>query len=159
MRPSYIGKEQAWQKIVHFCNYQERSHKEVKNKLYTFGLYPSEVEELTARLIEQDLLNEMRYALAFAGGKFRMNDWGKTKIRYEMKLKGLSDYSIRKALLVIDDEAYEEKCLKLLEQKWRTLKSERNLFSKMQKATSYLMQKGYESDLIKSLIKKITTAE
>ena len=71
-----LSKEQAWQKIKHYCAYQERSHYEAKQKLYSFGLYSNEVEDLLSRLIEEDYLNEERFAEQFAGGKFRMKQWG-----------------------------------------------------------------------------------
>ncbi|HRD43896.1 MAG TPA: RecX family transcriptional regulator, partial [Ferruginibacter sp.] len=103
-----IGKEKAWQKIKHYCAYQERSHKEVKEKLYGFGLYKAEVELLLTQLIEENYLNEERFATAFAGGKFRMKQWGRQKIKYELKQKQVSDYCIKKALAAIDGEQYEK---------------------------------------------------
>src|SRR5213082_1811867 len=92
-----IGKEQALQKLKHYCGYQERSHVEAIEKLYSFGLYKQEVEECISRLIEEDYLNEERFAMAYARGKFRMKRWGKIKIRYALKEKAVSDYCINKA--------------------------------------------------------------
>src|SRR5688500_6130993 len=90
--------EQAFQKIKQYCAYQERSHAEVKEKLYSFSLFKSDVESLISRLIEEDYLNEERFAKMFAGGKFRMKHWGRVKIRYELKQKQVSEYNIKKAL-------------------------------------------------------------
>jgi regulatory protein len=87
-----IGTEKAWQKIKHYCAYQERSHAEAREKLYSFGLYRQEVETLLSQLIEENYLNEERFAVAFAGGKFRMKQWGKTKIKYELQQKRVSAY-------------------------------------------------------------------
>ncbi|MBP9099229.1 MAG: RecX family transcriptional regulator, partial [Ferruginibacter sp.] len=87
MERKNIGTEKARQKIRHFCSYQERSHQEVKEKLYGFGLYKVDVETLLSEMIEENYLNEERYAIAFAGGKFRIKKWGKVKIRYELKQK------------------------------------------------------------------------
>ena len=58
--------EKALQKLKHYCGYQERSHAEVRQKLYTLGLYKAEVEELISRLIEEGYLNEERFARMFA---------------------------------------------------------------------------------------------
>ena len=71
-----LSKEQALQKIRHFCGYQERSHREVKEKLYSFKLRKQVVEEIICELIEESYLNEERFAIQFAGGKFRMLNWG-----------------------------------------------------------------------------------
>src|SRR6476620_10497067 len=98
-----IGTEKALQKIKHYCAYQERNHKEVKDKLYSFGLYRQEVEALLSQLIEEGYLNEERFAIAFAGGKFRLRQWGRVKIQYELKQKGISEYCIRKALMSIEE--------------------------------------------------------
>jgi regulatory protein len=75
-----LTKEQALQKARHYCGYQERSHAEVKEKLYSFGLRRQEVEESLSQLIEEDYLNEERFAQQFAGGHFRMKQWGRVKI-------------------------------------------------------------------------------
>jgi regulatory protein len=150
MRPLNIGTEKAFQKIRHYCAYQERSHYEVKKKLYGFGLYKNEVEELLSKLIEENYLNEERYAIAFAGGKFRMKQWGKVKISYELKQKGVTAYNLKKALLAIPDEDYEKTFHKLADTKLKTLKTEKNIFIKKKKVQQYLLQKGFEPGMINS---------
>ena len=147
-------KEQAWQKIKHYCAYQERSHSEVKQKLYGFGLYKSEVEELLSKTIEEDYLNEERFAEQFAGGKFRMKSWGKVKIVYELRQKGVSAYNINRALKAIPDADYRRTLQKLAEVKWKQLQGE-HYITRQAKATSYLLQKGYESSFIQQAIKAI----
>ncbi len=146
-----IGPDKAFQKIRQFCAYQERNHHEVKEKLYSFGLYKDQVEALISKLIEENFLNEERYAIAYAGGKFRMKDWGKNKIKYGLKQQQVSDYCIKKALKLIDEEEYEQKLKKLFNIKEKTLKSEKNIFVKRKKIQQYLMQKGYEPSRISEL--------
>ncbi len=143
-----IGIEQAFQKIKHYCAYQERNHAEVKKKLYGYGLYKNEVEELLSKLIEENYLNEERFAIAFAGGKFRINHWGKTKIKYELKQKQVSDYCIKKALASILDEDYEKTLHKLAAEKLKTLGKEVNVFAKKNKLQNYLVGKGYEYEVV-----------
>ena len=137
-----IGTEKAFGKIKHFCAYQERSHAEVKKKLYGFGLYKNEVELLMSQLIEENYLNEERFAFAFVGGKFRIKQWGKTKIKYELKMRQVSDYSIKKALAQIEEEDYLKTLRKLAAEKLATLKSEKNIFTKKSKLQNYLVGKG-----------------
>ena len=150
-----IGTEKAFQKAKYYCAYQERSHAEVKKKLYGFGLYKNEVEILLSRLIEENYLNEERFAIAFAGGKFRIKQWGKTKIKYELKMRQISDYNIKKALSQIEEEDYLKMLQKLAAEKLATLKSEKNIFIRKSKLQNYLVGKGYEFNLIGEIVREL----
>ncbi len=149
-----LTKEQAFQKLKHYCGYQERSHAEVKEKLYRFKLRKVEVEELISKLIEEDYLNEVRYAEHFAGGKFRIKQWGRVKIKYELQQKRVSEHCIKKAMKVIDEDAYLQTLQKLFAAKLKTLKLETNHFTRKRKIQDYLLQKGYEHSLIHQLLQK-----
>ena len=151
----YLSKEQALQKARHYCSYQERSHSEVKTKLYSLGLHKQEVEEALSQLIEENCLNEERFARQFAGGKFRMKQWGKIKIVYELKQKQVSEYCIKKALEEIKENDYLKTAHKLAQAKWNTLKTEKNQYVKMSKTTNYLLQKGFEGAIIKVILPKL----
>ncbi len=153
-----LTKEQAWQKIKHYCAYQERSHFEAKQKLYSFGLYKRDAEELLTKLIEEDYLNEERFAEQFAGGKFRMKNWGKVKITYELKQKQVSAYNIRRALQTITNADYFDTLQKLAEAKWQQLRGEQYI-ARQVKTTSYLMQKGFEPALIQKAIQQIKSQD
>ena len=147
--------EQSLPKIKQYCAYQERCHKEVREKLYSFGLNKTEVGEIVSTLINENYLNEERFAIQFAGGKFRMKQWGKNKIKQALTFKQVSDYCIKKALKEIDGLSYEKTFTKLAEQKLKTLKSERNIFVKKRKLQDFLLQRGFESDLIREVIKNV----
>ncbi|MEO6681491.1 MAG: regulatory protein RecX [Ginsengibacter sp.] len=147
--------EQSLSKIKHFCAYQERCHSEVKTKLYSFGLNKDEVEEIVYLLITENYLNEERFAIMYAGGKFRMRQWGKNKIRQSLKQKQISDYCIKKALNEIDEEDYRKTFFKLAEQKIESLKKEKNIFIKKRKLQDYLIQKGYETNLIMEVVNSL----
>jgi regulatory protein len=152
MHKQYFSKEQALQKAKQYCAYQERCHREVKEKLYGFGLHKKDVDELISTLIEENYLNEERFAIQFAGGRFRIKHWGRVKIKYDLKLKQVSDYCIKKALRSIDETDYEKKLHQLYEQKLKTLRSEKNVFIKKRKLQDHLLQKGYETELVRKLI-------
>lgn len=147
--------EQSLPKIKQYCAYQERCHAEVRDKLYSFGLRKTEVEEIISELITENYLNEERFAIHFAGGKFRMKQWGKIKIKQALKAKQLSDYCIKKALKEIDSKEYQKTFQKLAEQKLKTLKSERNIFIKKRKMQDFLLQKGFETQMIQQELQKI----
>lgn len=143
----HLTKEQAFQKLKHYCAYQERCHSEVKEKLYNLGIWKKEHDEIIATLIEENYLNEERFAIAFAGGRFRIKKWGRTKITYELKQKQISDYCIKKALKQIDEEDYLKVLGKLAKEKYASLKNDQHLIRK-KKTIDYLQQKGYEYELI-----------
>lgn len=148
MPASSLTPEQALQKIRHYCAYQERCHSEVKEKLYGFRLHKPDVEKIIGSLIEDDFLNEERYAIQFTGGHFRMKKWGKVKIKYALRQKKVSEYCIKKALNTIDEDEYTETLTALIAQKLKTLKAQKNMFIRKRKLQDFLTQKGFESDLI-----------
>jgi regulatory protein len=148
-----LSKEQALQKLRHYCAYQERSHDEVKQKLYGLGLYRQDVEESISKLIEENYLNEERFAIAFAGGRFRTKQWGRVKIEYELKQKKVSSYCIKKALNEIDGDAYLKTLQQLARKKWNSLKAPGNTeYVKSSKTTTWLLQRGFERALISQVI-------
>jgi regulatory protein len=142
--------DKALQKLKHFCGYQERSHMEVKQKLYALGLFKKDVEELISRLIEEGYLNEERFALQFASGKSRIKGWGKQKILYELRKKGISEFCISNALKSLDYTEYESGFRRLASKKWASLQNEKNIFVKKSKWQQFLLQRGFESALIKT---------
>lgn len=152
----YLTKEEALQKLRHYCTYQERSHYEVKQKLRELGIRTSEQDEIVAALIDEDYLNEERFAIQFAGGKFRMKEWGKKKILYGLKEKRVSEYCIKKALASIDEEDYLKTLDKLAEGKYELLKEETPMERK-KKTIDYLIQKGFEYDLINKAVTSIAS--
>ncbi len=149
----YISKEEARQKLKHYCGYQERCHADVKEKLYDLKVNAAFHGELISSLIEEDFLNEERFAKMYAGGKFRINKWGKVKIQQQLKQKQISDYCIKKALAEIDEEEYGKIFNKHAVKKLESLKAG-NQFEKASKVSSFLYQKGFEGYLIQGFIQE-----
>jgi regulatory protein len=137
--------------IKNYCAYQERCHSEVRSKLISLACYGEDLEEAIGILIEENYLNEERFATTYAGSKFRLQSWGKIKIKQQLKAKQVSDYCIRKAMASIDEAAYEEKLYHLMQKKIDSLSAESNQWKKKQKVFNYLLQKGFEQDIIHSL--------
>ncbi|GAB4093302.1 regulatory protein RecX [Flaviaesturariibacter terrae] len=147
-----LSKEEALQKLRQYCAYQERSHSEVQQKLWDLGVRRADHNEVLSTLIEEDYLNEERFAKAFAGGKFRMKDWGRKKILYELKQKRVSDYCIRQAMKEIPEDDYQNTLRKVAEKKWESLKGEQYLV-RQKKTQDYLIQKGYEYELVTAIVR------
>lgn len=141
--------------ILRYCKYQERCHSEVSNKLGEIGIYGADREMQIALLIEEGVLNEERFARSFARGRFRMKQWGRVKIKQHLKLKRVSDYCIKKAMTEIDPDEYELTLLKAGARKLHELRSEKNQLAKKVKTIRYLLQKGFEQDLINDLMTQI----
>ncbi len=148
-----LTKEQALQKLKHYCAYQERCHSEVKQKLYSLAVWKKDHDEIISTLIEEDYLNEERFAKAFAGGKFRMKQWGRKKIESELRQRSVSSYSIKKALQQIDEKEYMQTLKKIASKKYTSLKHEQYLVRK-KKTMDYLLAKGYEWELVKEVLEK-----
>lgn len=146
-----VNEQKLLSKIMRYCAWQERSHAEVRAKLYSEGLRKPAVEKMIAELIAEDYLNEERFARAFCRGKFNLKSWGKIKIKVELKQKGVSDANINAAFSEIDDEQYISRLKKLLDKKYSSLKSDRQP-EKMFKTKQFLMQKGFEPSLIQQLL-------
>lgn len=113
------------------------------------------VEQQLSELIEAGILNEERFARAYARGRWRLKKWGRKKIVQQLKLKKVSEYCIKKALTEIDGDQYAEILTKLAEKKQKELKSEKNIHIKKAKIYRYLLQKGYEQDMVRDVINVI----
>lgn len=140
--------------ITHYCQYQDRCQKEVRNKLYENGADRDEVGQIMTEMIEQKLVDEERFARSFARGKFRIKNWGRRKIVYELKQNQISDYCIKKGLSEIDEDEYLLTLERLTEKKMPDILKDRNLFTRRAKLQRYLSQKGFEHDLINEMLRK-----
>lgn len=148
---------QVYQKLKHYCAWQERCQSEVKAKALSLGVNRETAGHFADRLAEEGCLNEERFAIQFAGGRFRMKQWGKTKIRAELKKKRVSENCIAAAIGQINEKEYLKTVEKLARQKWNSIKGEGvNHFIKMSKTRNYLLQKGYEPALIKTELAKLS---
>jgi regulatory protein len=144
---------QAALKAEHYCAYQERCQQEMRDKLYEWGLFPDAVESIIAKLITDNFLNEERFAKAYAGGKFRIKKWGRIKIKLELKKRHISDYCIKKAMQEINEDAYMETLKQLIEKKSKDIK-DRKPHIRQFKMVNYIASRGFESDLIWSVLKE-----
>lgn len=121
------------------------------------GLHRKEVETLLSRLIEEDFLNEERYALLFAGGHFRQKKWGRTKIIHALRQKKISEPNIRRALKEIGTDSYLTTLQQLAAAKWKLLKGQPPLVREA-KTRAFLQQKGYEIPVIRQVLNDLKSA-
>jgi regulatory protein len=146
--------EQSLQKLRHYCGYQERCHSEVRDKLFRLQVGKKDHDGIIASLIEEGYLNEERFAIAFAGGKFRVKQWGKQKIKHALIQKKVSEYSIKKALSKIESDEYRAVLKRLGVEKYASL-NQLQWTRRKSKTMDYLLQRGFEPELINEILETI----
>lgn len=151
---SYTVRE-ATIKLMQFCAYRDRSHKEVEEKLKEMKMIPAAQEEIIMKLMQEDFLNEERFARSFVRGKFRMKKWGRKRIIQELKIREISAPVIKLGLSEIDEENYRQTLYELAKKKLSSLK-EPNSFKKKKKLSDFLLQKGYESNLVFECVNELS---
>lgn len=145
--------QEIQEKLASYCAYQDRCQWEVENKLREFNLIPEARDQILIYLIQNKFLNEERFAKSFARGKFYQKNWGKIKIRIELKKRKIPSKLIESSLREIDEEDYLKTLRHLFEKKKNSLISERESFKKKAKIRNYLLQKGFESEIIADLLR------
>lgn len=119
----------------------------MRDKIYSWGLHQREVESIISYLIEEGFLKEERFAIAYAGGKFRVKKWGKIKIKLALKNKKISEPLIKKALGEISDSDYRKMLLKVISAKEK-LVTEKDPYKRKYKIASYAISRGFEPQLV-----------
>ena len=145
--------DQILDKMAKYCAYQERSVKEVTDKLKTFEISEKDLEEIINYLIDNKFVNDERFAHAFVRGKINQSGWGVNKIRFHLIQKGVSKEIIDEALQSFDEEAYRQRLVEVLKAKAKTVKAA-NDFERNRKLAAYAIQKGFEAPLVWEVIRK-----
>lgn len=141
-------------KIENFCAYQERCHEEVLTKLKSMNLNSEEIDVIMVHLINDNFLNEERFARSFARGKHRIKHWGKIRITNELKQKKITSTLIKIGLQEISPDEYLSTFANLTEKYWVSIK-ETNQLKKRKKFCDYLLRKGFESNLVYDKMKEL----
>jgi len=147
----YLTSEAALLKLQSYCAYQERCHQEVQRRLADLGVYGDKADAIIAQLITDNFLNEERFAIAFARGKYRMKTWGKIRIRIELKQRQVSEYCIRKAIEEVDKEGHYEESLRAL-----LIAKSPDYVGRPQQLANIALRKGFESELVWQTLKEIS---
>lgn len=143
----YSGKDVFRKKLIAFCNYRERCQKEFIDKMWELKIPREWQDELILEFIQENILNEERFARALVRGKFRINAWGKTKIRMLLKSHGITEPLLSMALQEIDEDEYLNAAVRLYRKKFAELKGGFTYENK-NKCRNYLQQRGFDHDII-----------
>jgi len=145
-------------KLEHFCAYQERCHVEVNQKLKDLGMIPQAIDLIIVHLLDNNFLNESRFACSFARGKHRIKYWGKIRIVNELKARHISKFNIDLALKEISLEEYWLTFDKLANHHWEIM-TEKNALKKRKKFCDFLLRKGFESTMVYEKLKELEKEE
>jgi len=140
----------ALNKIINYCNYRDRSTKEIKTKLLDLNYSIEIIDSAISQAIELRIVDNFRFSKSFSRGKNQKNRWGKIKIAYELKNKGLNNKEITFGLESIEEKTYYKVLMKSIEVYKRKSKNfEKN------KLIKHLINKGYETSLVFTTINKL----
>jgi regulatory protein len=139
--------DEAMRALERYCVYQERCHKEVRDKLIKMRMIPEAIDIIIIHLLEHDFLNESRFSKAFVSGKFRVKKWGRIRLKRELQMREISKYNIDNALKEISESEYLSVFNELANKKIKATK-ESNIFKKKKKIADYLLYRGWENHLV-----------
>ena len=153
-----MKKEYSLDELLHkaasYCSISEHCISEVEEKLTAWGISITDKQKIIDRLISEDFINEKRFCTHFVKDKFRFNKWGKIKISYSLKQKGLNNDLINGALQTIDEGEYQEMLASILKTKLEGLKFEYE-YEKQGKLFRFAQSRGFESNVIDRVIRTI----
>lgn len=133
-------------KLEKYCSFSERCKSDIIKKLYDWKVNKNQ-KEIINHLIENNYINEKRYALLYSMGKFNSRKWGKIKISNHLKKKGIKEKYINESIKEIPEKKYLDALSNLIIKKSQEIKDS-DIYNKKSKIARYLFQKGYESNLI-----------
>ena len=134
------------EKMRSYCMYQERCIQEVKKKLTRLQVVPKTKSKIINHLIDDDYLNEVRFTKSFIQGKLRIKKWGRIKLNYELKIRGVKKFIIDEEINKISKEDYYDYFNEFSNNKIKTLKGSKE--QKKRSFINYFKYRGWENNLI-----------
>ena len=141
------------EKMRSYCMYQERCIQEVKKKLTRLQVVPKTKSKIINHLIDDDYLNEVRFTKSFIQGKLRIKKWGRLKLNYELKIRGVKKFIIDKEINKISKEDYYDYFNEFSNNKIKILKGSKE--QKKRSFINYFTYRGWENNLIYEKLNEI----
>lgn len=148
------GKDVFRQKLLKFCSFQERSQKEFIQKMFELKIPKEWQDELILEFIQNNYLSEERFVRSIIRGKFRINHWGKIKIKALLKSHQIPDVLINRCMDEINETDYLECIRQQYQKKITGMHSEMDI-QKKHKTVQYLLQRGFEYEQIQTAMKAV----
>lgn len=146
--------KEAYSKMAQLCSRSEQCTVDIRRKMVVYELVDEIVEEVIDKLKNEKFLDDERYVKAYVSDKFRLNKWGKMKMRHYLKMKGLSDDLIQRGLETIDEEKYVAVLIKTMKDKAKTIKK-KTKFEKMGQIIRFTQNRGFEPELIHRYLNEV----
>ncbi len=137
------------EKARQYCDYQERSFDEVKDKLKSWNAAPHLIDKIVLQLEKEGFIDEDRFVRAYALGKLRHNKWGRNKIIHGLRMKKVPELIIQIGLDELDSEEYLNTLKEVLSSK---VIHEEDPFKYKAKLAKYAIQKGFQATLVWDVI-------
>lgn len=137
----------AYAKMAHLCSRSEQCSTDIRKKMVAYDLVDEVVEEIISKLKAEKFINDERFVKAYISDKFRINKWGKLKLRHNLRMKGLPEDIIRESLAEIDEEKYKKVLIKTMKDKAKTIKK-KGKFEKMGQVIRFAQTRGFEPEMI-----------
>jgi regulatory protein len=151
-----IQEQEIFQKMAHFCSKSEQCTPDILKRLKDAGCTGQQAEEIIQHLKVENYLNDQRYVSLYIREKFRVNKWGRVKMHYYLKMKGLKDDLIQSGFSEIDEEEYTALLLKTMKEKARTIKIS-GKYEKMGQIIRFTQGRGFEPELIHRYLNQVVS--
>lgn len=145
---SQLGFGQAYRKAADYCALQDRCISEMQLKLRYWNIDSDYTGRLIAKLVDEGFLDEKRFAVNYAGGKFRIKGWGRMKIAAGLRARNIPPALIQQALSTLKMDEYTSALEYLLQKKIKLLGGDTP--ENRQKAAYFAASRGFEPALIAS---------
>lgn len=146
--------EEIYGKLARICSRSEECTPDIRKKIADWGGDPEMTDRIVARLQKEKYLDDARYVSAYTRDKFRLNKWGRIKIRYQLRMKGIPDEIIAVGLEKIDEDQYIKLLVKTMADKAKTVKKP-NKFERMSQVIRFTQSRGFEPELIHRHINRV----
>lgn len=151
MQKKAITEKEALVKLSGLCVKAEHSSGEMLQKMRLWQMPEDAQERVLRQLIDQQFVDDARFAKAFIADKIHYNGWGRRKIEQALRLKGVAEDVYQPILDSVDDEEYLSQLRPLLKSKWKQIRAASD-YERSGKLIKFAMSRGYTLDIIRQCL-------
>ena len=145
---------EAFMKMAQLCSRSEQCSADIRKKIAAFDIVQEVVDEIIEKLKTEKFIDDERYVKAYVSDKFRLNKWGRIKMRYYLKAKGLPDSVIEVGMTAIDNDQYIKVLLATMKERAQKYKSAEK-FERAAHVIRFTQSRGFEPELIHRYLNEV----
>lgn len=150
-----LTEKEAFCKAAAYCSRSEHCPSEVREKLRQWGVEDEEMKQrIVCQLMDEGYLDETRFCEAFVHDKFRFNHWGRQKIIFALKQKGIPSEVIEGAVGEMDEEELLSSAVRLLQAKLKQIRTD-DPYETYTKLMRFAAGRGIEMDIARKAVKQL----